>query len=79
MTFWKDKVFQKFDYGLIKNLIKYGSVNPPAFDVASWNIDTILVGGTKDEFATVEDVTNLRSVVNINKVELYWMDGWDLL
>jgi len=58
-------------------LYYYRSFSPPEWDVSTWNIDTVLVGGTDDEFSTVLDVTNLVSTVDQKKTSLYWMKDWD--
>ncbi len=77
MAMTNKMVFQKFDYGFIENFLRYGQSSPPAWDVTKWNVDTVLIGGTRDEFATPMDITNLKSVTNANKVQVYSMQDWD--
>lgn len=72
------KVFQKFDYGFLGNLYHYWQHTPPKWDVSKWDIDTVLIAATRDEFATVPDVFNLQIVIeNTQKVRVYTIEEWD--
>ena len=49
-------VFQRFDFGHIKNIIKYGQVNPPLIDISGIkDIPIVIVVGTDDEMADAID------------------------
>lgn len=74
---WDKQVFQKFDYGFVGNLFKYKQTTAPKWNVPDWDIDTVLIGGTRDEFASPVDVTNLSAKLKIDKTKTYWMDNWD--
>jgi len=78
-TNMKDKMkFQKFDYGFFGNLYHYWQRTPPIWDVTKWDVDTVLIAGTRDEFATVPDVFNLQiAIKNTQKVRVYTIEDWD--
>ncbi|XP_013137820.1 PREDICTED: lipase 3-like [Papilio polytes] len=48
--------FQNFDYGTIKNLQVYGSVQPPAFNVSSVDVPIVIIHGRNDFLASPADV-----------------------
>ncbi|KAH9297729.1 hypothetical protein KI387_029411, partial [Taxus chinensis] len=53
--------FQKYDYGWLKNLIKYGSINPPIYDLSKVPKQKLfLAAGEKDALANALDVERLK-------------------
>ncbi|XP_028168964.1 lipase 3-like [Ostrinia furnacalis] len=52
--------FQKYDYGLLGNLRKYGSLSPPEYALGGNNISVVLVSGRNDLTSTLPDVALLR-------------------
>jgi hypothetical protein len=76
-----------FDYGKIKNLKVYGSVNPPAFDEKRFNeyrIKSFITTSDSDPFSTIEDINffynNVRdksaitflNMKNYNHLDYLW-------
>ena len=53
--------FSRYDYGAIENLIVYGSVSPPAWNVGAIDTPTALFYGSQDPLGDVKDVTDLIS------------------
>ncbi|XP_020279750.1 lipase 3-like isoform X2 [Pseudomyrmex gracilis] len=51
--------FRQFDYGLIGNLKKYGSVSPPAYDLKKIQVPVSLHYSSNDWLANVKDVDKL--------------------
>jgi len=56
-----DGLFKKYDRGLIKNLLTYGSSSPPAYKLKNANVPIVLFAGNKDTLADPNDVKWLRS------------------
>ncbi|XP_071935601.1 triacylglycerol lipase 1-like isoform X4 [Coffea arabica] len=54
----REGTFRKYDYGIFKNLIRYGRFRPPAFDVSSIpnSLPLWIAYGGNDAFADVTDV-----------------------
>lgn len=50
-----------FDYGLTKNLLKYGSFSPPNYDLGSVTAKVFLHYSDNDWMAAVKDVDELAS------------------
>eukprot|EP01132_Coremiostelium_polycephalum_P002495 gene2495-3087_t len=48
--------FQKFDFGPIGNLKKYGQITPPKYDISKFNAPTIIFYGGNDYLADTTDV-----------------------
>lgn len=68
--------FQKYDFGPEENMARYGTKEPPVY-----NLDNIsdfhiwLVGGKTDLLASVKDYTRVRDeLAGKNKVKLYEYD-----
>ncbi|CAO1318168.1 unnamed protein product [Diamesa serratosioi] len=53
--------FRMFDYGLTKNLLKYGSLSPPNYNLGSITAPVYLHYGDNDWMAAVKDVDELAS------------------
>jgi len=69
--------FKKYDYGYLKNFYIYGTYYAPEWNVEEFNVPTALIGGEKDEFANIHDVTILSTRLNVNKTSLHWMKDYD--
>ena len=54
----REGTFRKYDYGILKNLIRYGRLQPPAFDVRSIpnSLPLWMAYGGNDSLADVTDV-----------------------
>lgn len=60
--------FRKFDFGIWKNLLKYGSWRPPTYDVGAIDpqLPIAIFSGTADALADPADVsTLLRTLPNV--------------
>lgn len=70
-----------FDHGLIKNLMKYGSINPPSYNLSAITAPVFLYYGNNDWMANIEDVFKLSrklgNVVEIHKVPLEKFNNLD--
>lgn len=69
--------FVKFNYGYFGNISKYGSSKVPEWDITLFKIDTALVGATRDEFGSEQDVANLSSNLPVASTRTYVMPNWD--
>lgn len=58
---FKSGKFRMFDYGLAKNLLKYGSFSPPNYDLSSVTAPVFLHYSDNDWLAAVTDVDELAS------------------
>ncbi|KAI8434027.1 hypothetical protein MSG28_012178 [Choristoneura fumiferana] len=54
------KRFSQYDYGMIKNLAKYGSTAPPDYDLSAITAKIALVAGKNDQLSKVKDVEHLK-------------------
>lgn len=55
----KSQQFQRFDYGTAGNLERYGSQNPPAYDMSKLTVPTALFFGQSDVWVTPKDANRL--------------------
>ena len=87
---YKAKRLQKYDYGELKNLIHYGSVNPPVYDLnqmKKYSIPSLMTISDADPFAnpqdTIEFIDNIEnknivqilSLSNCNHIDNFWADS----
>ena len=87
---YKAKRLQKYDYGELKNLIHYGSVNPPVYDLnqmKKYSIPSLMTISDADPFAnpqdTIEFIDNIEnknivqilSLSNYNHIDYFWADS----
>lgn len=56
----ENPVFQKYDYGVIKNFLEYGQKNPPIYDLGKIKVPVSLHVGLEDKLANVDDNRILR-------------------
>eukprot|EP01097_Dermamoeba_algensis_P002902 TRINITY_DN2156_c0_g1_i2.p2 TRINITY_DN2156_c0_g1~~TRINITY_DN2156_c0_g1_i2.p2 ORF type:complete len:203 (-),score=44.52 TRINITY_DN2156_c0_g1_i2:85-693(-) len=59
----RDKTFSKFDYGIVENLERYGTVKPPPYKLAAFptSLPVALFTGTNDYLADPSDVQRMLS------------------
>ena len=87
---YKAKRLQKYDYGELKNLIHYGAVNPPVYDLnqmKKYSIPSLMTISDADPFAnpqdTIEFIDNIEnknivqilSLSNYNHIDYFWADS----
>ena len=87
---YKAKRLQKYDYGELNNLIHYGTVNPPAYDLnkmKKYSIPSLMTISDADPFAnpqdTIEFIDNIEnknivqilSLSNYNHIDYLWADS----
>ena len=66
--------FQRYDYGELGNIERYGTGQPPEFDLGNVKVRVILIAGTKDILSTREDVLGLQG--KLGNSRLHWLEGW---
>ncbi|KAF3426646.1 hypothetical protein E2986_10919 [Frieseomelitta varia] len=60
--------FQKFDYGVVGNIKKYGQKNPPDYNLGNVKLPVYLYYGANDMFVDVQDLHQLyKSLPNVQK------------
>nr|XP_054922653.1 gastric triacylglycerol lipase-like [Dermacentor andersoni] len=59
----KANQFQKFDWGLLKNKIKYGQAKPPQYDLSKVTAPVALYWSEGDALVGPEDVTHLKMLL----------------
>ncbi|KAM7307174.1 gastric triacylglycerol lipase-like, partial [Ixodes scapularis] len=62
--------FRKFDYGIIKNIAKYGKLKPPEYMLSRVEVPVAIYWSKGDWFATEKDVARLQKELS-NVVEYY--------
>ncbi|EFN65282.1 Lipase 1 [Camponotus floridanus] len=62
--------FRKFDYGRVKNLLIYNSMNPPYYDLSNITVPIALSYADNDWFISIEDVKRLYHLLP-NVVDMY--------
>lgn len=71
----KSGKFRPYDYGIIKNLIKYGKISPPSYNLENIKIPVALYYGENDILAHVDVSLNAFFFVFLNFVyTLYFQD-----
>ena len=75
MQLVQEEQFQKYDYGFIGNVNKYGTYFPPTYDLSKINTKIVIIYGTKDWLTHPKDVRwlsrQLPNVVKMMKVKGY--------
>jgi lysosomal acid lipase/cholesteryl ester hydrolase len=61
--------FAKFDYGLVENLVKYGSISPPEWDLSKITVPVYLFWSQNDVFADPTDVSLLTPKLDTLKLK----------
>lgn len=59
--------FAKYDYGLVQNLMRYGSPLPPEYGLSLISTKVVLISGKNDRISTLDDVALLK--VRLSNVE----------
>jgi hypothetical protein len=63
MAHWAQMVrqnrFQKYDYGIIGNVLHYGSAFPPQYDLSKVQVPVVLFSGDKDTLSDPKDVDRI--------------------
>ncbi|XP_063388930.1 lysosomal acid lipase/cholesteryl ester hydrolase-like [Cydia fagiglandana] len=66
------KKFSQFDYGVLENLSKYGSLNPPDYDLSKVTANVALMAGKNDTLILVNNLKllqeNLPNVVHLEVI-----------
>ncbi|CAL8131311.1 unnamed protein product [Orchesella dallaii] len=55
--------FQKYDFGLEKNMLKYGSSKPPKYNISQMKVPTYIFYGELDNFVTPWDAARTRDAI----------------
>ena len=87
---YKAKKVQKYDYGVIENLIHYGTIVPPVYDLKQmrkYSIPSLMTVSDSDPFANPQDtldfidnienkkVVEVLSLTNYNHIDYFWADS----
>ena len=88
---YKAKKVQKYDYGsLVENLIHYGKIVPPAYDLKQmkkYSIPSLMTISDSDPFAEPQDtldfidnienknIVEVLSLTNYNHIDYFWADS----
>lgn len=54
------KTFARYDYGAVKNMVKYGSREPPEYDLSKVTMKVAMLVSKNDPVATIDDAELLR-------------------
>ena len=67
--------FAKFDWGIVENLVRYGSVNPPRYILENITSNRIALIQTKnnDMFSDFRDLLRLKNELKVNLLMDYWI------
>ena len=72
-----ENTFQKFDFGTKENVVRYGSENPPVYDLSKITAPIALFVGDKDDLACPADVDYLvTQLPNVIHHEIVDFQGW---
>lgn len=64
----RSQIFRQYDFGPTQNMIRYGSLTPPNYNLNNVQAPTLLYHSTNDWLATPEDVLLLASQLpNVRK------------
>ena len=70
-------VFQKYDFGPEENMVRYGSENPPVYDLSKITAPVALFVGDKDDLATIADAQTLAdNLPNVSLFKTVDFKGW---
>ena len=87
---YKAKKVQKYDYGTIKNLIRYKSIHPPAYDLnrmKKYSVPSLMTISDSDPFCNPQDtldfinniedkkVVKILSLTGYNHIDYFWADS----
>lgn len=65
---YRNQQFQRFDYGLIKNLLIYSSPRPPLYDISRVTIPVSIIASDNDWFSNTKDIRLLlRTLPNVKR------------
>ncbi|CAL8131353.1 unnamed protein product [Orchesella dallaii] len=68
--------FQRFDYGETRNLLEYGSANPPLYDMSRMAVPTYIFYGEGDNFVTPWDMARLKSAIPVEYMKGFHQVEW---
>ena len=86
----KAKRVQKYDFGVLENIKKYGQPTPPIYDLKKmkkYSIPSIMTISDADPFANPQDtldfinnienknIVNILSLTNYNHIDYFWADS----
>ena len=87
---YKAKKVQKYDFGTTENLIHYGTINPPAYDLTKmkkYSIPSLMTISDSDPFADPQDTLDFIDIIenkdvveilrleNYNHIDYTWSDS----
>ncbi|OWR51392.1 lipase 3-like [Danaus plexippus] len=59
----RDKSFRRYNYGALRNLVRYGSLEPPKYDISRITVDLTMHYAMSDVLLSEEDVLNMARVI----------------
>ena len=72
-----DGIFRKFDFGSDLNLLKYGQVVPPVYNLSKITARTKLYAGEGDMISTISDVRNLHKTLPNSELFVIQDPDWN--
>ncbi|ODM90501.1 Lipase 3 [Orchesella cincta] len=70
--------FRKYDYGRRKNLIKYGSTQPPTYNLDKMTVPTYIFYGESDNLVTPMDAKRTRDAIPAKYMRGFYQVKWSL-
>ncbi|ODM90503.1 Lipase 3 [Orchesella cincta] len=70
--------FRKFDYGVEKNLVKYGNKVPPIYNLNGIRVPTYIFYGENDNLVTRLDAEKTRNAIPVQFMRGFYQVEWPL-
>lgn len=64
----RDKIFRRYDLGYVKNLVNYGSLKPPSYDLSQISSDVTMHYSLNDNLLDERDVLDMAADMPNTKV-----------
>ncbi|CAI2737199.1 unnamed protein product, partial [Dicrocoelium dendriticum] len=71
--------FQRFDYGIVKNLLTYVQIHPPEYDLSKITVPTAIFHGGNDSLVVEEDINQLALEINKTLIGKYLLTHYQHL
>ncbi|XP_061719973.1 lipase 1-like [Cydia pomonella] len=70
--------FAQYDYGTIRNLAKYGSESPPAYNLTAVTVNVALFVGSSDGVSKLKDTEHLNNILpNVLQYKVMELKRWN--
>ncbi|CAL8131343.1 unnamed protein product [Orchesella dallaii] len=68
--------FLRYDFGERRNLLEYGSANPPVYNLSSMTVPTYIFYGEGDNFLTPWDMARMKAAIPKQFVKGFYQVDW---